>query len=74
MNTPDPARVETPVGYVDLERASANARRIAEYARAHGFAWRPHIKTHKSRRIAGIQLDAIWPLYVQEFGWPAGAR
>jgi D-serine deaminase-like pyridoxal phosphate-dependent protein len=54
----DPATVETPVGFVDLERVRANASRVAEYAARHGLAWRPHIKTHKSTVIARIQLDA----------------
>jgi D-serine deaminase-like pyridoxal phosphate-dependent protein len=50
--------VETPVGYVDLEVARQNARRVARYAREHGLSWRPHVKTHKSRAVARIQLDA----------------
>lgn len=54
----DPATVETPVGYVDLTRVRANADRIATYAADHGLGWRPHIKTHKSREIAEIQLAA----------------
>jgi len=54
----DPASVETPIGYVDLERTRANARRVAEYADAHGLRWRPHIKTHKSTTVARIQLEA----------------
>jgi D-serine deaminase-like pyridoxal phosphate-dependent protein len=54
----DPAGVETPIGYVDLERVRANARRVADYAAGHGLRWRPHIKTHKSIAIARIQLDA----------------
>lgn len=53
-----PDMVETPIGYVDLERAAANAGRVAAYARAHALAWRPHIKTHKSLAVARIQLDA----------------
>jgi D-serine deaminase-like pyridoxal phosphate-dependent protein len=55
---PSPADVETPVGYVDLARARANAWRVTEYARQHGLEWRPHIKTHKSTVVARIQLDA----------------
>lgn len=55
--TLDPERVETPIGRVDLARTRANARAVAEYAGRHGLRWRPHIKTHKSRRIARIQLD-----------------
>lgn len=54
--TPD--RVETPVGYVDVDRARRNARTVASYAAEHGLAWRPHIKTHKSLAIARLQLEA----------------
>jgi len=55
--TLDPESVETPVGRVDLERVRTNARAVARYAAQHGLAWRPHIKTHKSRTIARIQLE-----------------
>ena len=58
MTALDPQAVETPVGYVDLGRVRANAARVATYAQAKGLGWRPHIKTHKSRAIARIQLDA----------------
>jgi len=54
----DPASVETPIGCVDLERARANAKRVVAYLDRHGLGWRPHIKTHKSRLVARIQLDA----------------
>lgn len=54
----DPATIETPVGYVDLDRARANARRVGEYARRHNLGWRPHIKTHKSLEVGAIQLRA----------------
>jgi D-serine deaminase-like pyridoxal phosphate-dependent protein len=54
----DPAVVETPIGYVDLQRVRSNATRVASYAKAHGLRWRPHIKTHKCREIARLQLDA----------------
>ncbi len=50
--------VETPIGYLDLERVRANARRMAAYAAAHGLGWRPHIKTHKSTAVARLQLEA----------------
>jgi D-serine deaminase-like pyridoxal phosphate-dependent protein len=43
---------------VDLARARANARRVAEYCAAHGLTWRPHVKTHKSSRMARVQLEA----------------
>jgi D-serine deaminase-like pyridoxal phosphate-dependent protein len=54
----DPGSIETPIGYVDLSRARANAERVVGYARQHGLAWRPHIKTHKARSIARMQLEA----------------
>ena len=56
--TPDLRTVETPVGVVDLGRARSNANRVVAYARRHGLAWRPHVKTHKSRAVARLQLDA----------------
>jgi D-serine deaminase-like pyridoxal phosphate-dependent protein len=57
MTTPlDLQAVETPIGFVDLARVTANARATVAYASAHGLRWRPHIKTHKSREIASIQL------------------
>ena len=58
MSLIDPERIETPVGYVDLQRVRANAARAAEYAAGHGLGWRPHVKTHKSLQIAGIQLGS----------------
>lgn len=57
-NTCYPEDVETPVGYVDLQRTRANAEKVVSYVRAQGLAWRPHIKTHKSRAIARIQLES----------------
>jgi len=54
----DPASIETPIGLVDLARTRANAERVARYAAEHGLSWRPHIKTHKSRAVARIQLEA----------------
>lgn len=53
---PDPDALETPLGVVDLDRVRRNAAGVADYARKHGLTWRPHIKTHKTREIAGIQL------------------
>lgn len=55
---PGLGEVETPVGVVDLARARENARRVVAYAREHGLSWRPHIKTHKSRDVARLQLEA----------------
>lgn len=54
----DLGTVETPVAVVDLPTVRRNAGRVAAWARAHGLAWRPHVKTHKSLGIARIQLEA----------------
>ena len=50
------AELETPIPVVDLDRLARNLDRAAEYATAHQLALRPHIKTHKSPRIAAEQL------------------
>jgi D-serine deaminase-like pyridoxal phosphate-dependent protein len=48
--------LETPVPLVDLDRMARNLDRMATYTSTHGLALRPHIKTHKSPRIAEEQL------------------
>ncbi|HEU0078718.1 MAG TPA: alanine racemase, partial [Longimicrobiaceae bacterium] len=50
--------LETPAALVDVDRMHANLRRAAEYTRAHGLAWRPHVKTHKTPELAAEQLRA----------------
>jgi len=50
--------LDTPVPLVDVDRMHANLRRAAEYCRAHGLAWRPHAKTHKSPALAAAQVRA----------------
>ena len=50
--------VPTPFLLIEEEILQENIRRIHEYANKHGFAVRPHIKTHKSLLIAQIQLDS----------------
>lgn len=50
--------LDTPVPLVDVDRMHANLRRAAEYCRAHGLAWRPHAKTHKSPTLAAEQARA----------------
>ena len=49
-------QLETPCAVVDLDRLSHNLDRMAEYCVLHGLALRPHVKTHKSPRIAAEQL------------------
>lgn len=43
---------------VRAEIVQCNVRRLAEYARFHGLRIRPHTKTHKSRKLARLQLEA----------------
>ena len=49
-------QLETPVPVVDLDRLAVNLDRMAAYATLHGLRLRPHVKTHKSPRIAAEQL------------------
>jgi D-serine deaminase-like pyridoxal phosphate-dependent protein len=51
------ADLETPIPVVDMDRLTRNLDRAASYATEHGLALRPHIKTHKSPRIASEQLS-----------------
>jgi D-serine deaminase-like pyridoxal phosphate-dependent protein len=48
--------LETPIPLVDLDRLERNLDRMAVYAARHGLALRPHIKTHKSPKVAIEQL------------------
>lgn len=48
--------LETPTPVVDLDRLTDNLDRMAAYAALHGLELRPHVKTHKSRRIAADQI------------------
>ena len=50
------AELETPVPIVDLDRLARNLDRAADYATEHRLGLRPHIKTHKSPKIAAEQL------------------
>lgn len=49
-------QLETPVPVVDLDRMALNLDRMAAYATLHGLRLRPHVKTHKSPRIAAEQI------------------
>jgi D-serine deaminase-like pyridoxal phosphate-dependent protein len=48
--------LETPAVVVDLDRMESNLDAAASYAAEHGLSLRPHVKTHKSPRIASAQL------------------
>ncbi len=49
--------LDTPALLIDLDRTAANLDRAASYAAEHGLNLRPHTKTHKSPRVASMQLD-----------------
>jgi D-serine deaminase-like pyridoxal phosphate-dependent protein len=49
---------ETPYATVDLDAVERNIRRLQDYCDEHGFANRPHIKTHKLPAIAHMQVEA----------------
>lgn len=51
------ADLSTPAILVDRGRLDANLRRMQERADREGVALRPHIKTHKSPRIASMQRE-----------------
>src|SRR5947208_4918481 len=50
--------LDTPALLVDLDVMEANIARIVAACRAHGVAWRPHSKAHKTPEIAHMQLAA----------------
>ncbi|HKG56272.1 MAG TPA: alanine racemase [Candidatus Limnocylindrales bacterium] len=57
--TPElPQDIETPALIVDRARLEANIARLQAALDARGVALRPHAKTHKSVRIARLQIEA----------------
>ena len=50
--------LETPVLVADLDAVERNIATMQRYCDEHGFAFRPHIKTHKLPAIAHMQLSA----------------
>lgn len=50
--------LSTPFLLVDTAVTGQNVRRMAAYVAPHGLKLRPHTKTHKSRRVARMQLEA----------------
>ncbi|HXI46111.1 MAG TPA: alanine racemase [Candidatus Acidoferrales bacterium] len=53
-----PGGLDTPAVVIDLDVVERNARRLGDELARRGIALRPHAKTHKSLRLARIQLDA----------------
>ena len=50
------SELETPAAVVDLDRLANNLEAMATYSALHGLSLRPHVKTHKSPRIAAEQV------------------
>lgn len=48
--------LSTPALTIDAGVTQRNLTRLADYARKHNLAVRPHTKTHKSRKMAALQL------------------
>jgi D-serine deaminase-like pyridoxal phosphate-dependent protein len=53
-----PAGLDTPAVVIDLDVVEANVRAMAALMAGRGVSLRPHAKTHKSARLARMQLDA----------------
>ncbi len=49
--------IPTPAVLVDSSKLTRNLSRMQAAANAHGRRLRPHAKTHKSPRIAGLQIE-----------------
>ena len=49
--------IPTPALVIDLGKVEANLRRMRQYVDTHGLKLRPHTKTHKSLRMAKLQLN-----------------
>lgn len=50
------AEIPTPFLLIDAVMVRRNLERLAAYTRSHGLGLRPHTKTHKSLRLAGMQM------------------
>ncbi len=50
--------LDTPALLVDLDLMEANIAHVVAACRAHGIAWRPHFKGHKTIEIARKQIEA----------------
>jgi D-serine deaminase-like pyridoxal phosphate-dependent protein len=50
--------LDTPCLLIDLDAMERNIRRMVEYCRSHGVAWRPHAKSYKSSAIGRKVVEA----------------
>jgi D-serine deaminase-like pyridoxal phosphate-dependent protein len=58
MTHPTLQNIPTPALVVDLARVKRNIDKLARYTRQHRINFRPHTKTHKSRLMARLQMEA----------------
>lgn len=58
MTQPTLDNIATPCLVVDLAIAKRNIDKLAKYTRQHKINFRPHTKTHKSRIMARLQMEA----------------
>ena len=71
--------ITSPVLLLDERKCRSNIARMTERARAHGAAFRPHVKTHQSRRVgdwlreAGTEAITVSSVRMAEYfaadGW-----
>jgi len=50
--------MDTPVLLLDLDALHRNIARMAEFSKTTGCRVRPHVKSHKTPRVARMQIDA----------------
>ena len=53
-----PESIPTPYILIDAAVVRRNVERLAAYAKSHRLGLRPHTKTHKSKMLARMQLEA----------------
>lgn len=55
----DLSQIPTPALVLDAAKVRENIERLAKYAASVGIKVRPHTKTHKSRFLARLQIEAV---------------
>src|SRR6202161_2820587 len=50
--------IPTPALVIEAAAVTRNIKRLADYGAKHHLGIRPHTKTHKSRMLARIQIEA----------------
>lgn len=57
-SNPTLQNIPTPALVIDAAAVRRNIDRLARYSASHGLKIRPHTKTHKSKKLARMQIDA----------------